>query len=157
MAIYMAERIILDLREMQPVAWLDWQVVDGGVWGSIHVNQTRETFTFTRRFYMHRNFSNFITPGAVFIDIGNNAMVAAVNSSGKSLIIIALNAAPSREEEYTFDLSSFTRIGTLASVYRTSKTEDLAKQTDISISGKRFHTTLPAYSITTFVVPINGG
>lgn len=155
-AIYMANRIIMDLREMQPVAWLDWQVVDGGVWGSIHVEQEKETFTYTKRFYMHRNFSNFITPASVFIDIDHDKMVAAIDEDRKSLVIVALNDSSNKEEEFTFDLSNFQAIGAAAAMYRTSKTENLKKQTDVAIWGKRFHLKIPPYSITTFSIPIGG-
>lgn len=76
------------------VARWDWQVVDGGVRGSIHVNQLQETFSFTTRFYMHRNFNNFIEPESVFIDIGNDSMVTAIRESNNALVIVALNPNP---------------------------------------------------------------
>jgi O-glycosyl hydrolase len=154
-AIYMADKIITDLREMQPVAWLDWQVVDGGVWGSFHVNQANETFTFTKRFYMHQNFSRFIRPGAVFVDIDQENMVAALNAAGNRLTVVALNDSATGAIDCTFDLASFTGVGISVAAYRTSVTEDLSPLPDIPISGKRFRDSIPAYSITTYVIPVS--
>jgi O-glycosyl hydrolase len=45
-------------------------------------------------------------------------------------------------------------VGTSVQVYRTSATEDLAKLAPVSLQGWSFSATLPAYSVTTFVVPL---
>ncbi len=153
-AIFMADRIITDLKEMQPVAWLDWQVVDGGVWGSFHLNQSSETFTFTKRFHMHRNFSRFIRPGAVFVDIGAEPMVGAMSPDGRHLTVVVLNDSTFGSRDYTFDLSSFAAVGRTVAAYRTSVTEDFTSLPEIPISGRRFRDSIPAYSITTYVIPV---
>ncbi|MBN2736828.1 MAG: discoidin domain-containing protein [Spirochaetales bacterium] len=155
-AIYMAKRIITDLREMQPVAWLDWQIVDGGVWGSIHVNQSTQSFTFTKRFYMHRNFSQFIRPGARFIDINHSNMIAAISQKQDYLTIVVLNEKSSSSENYTIDLSAFSTTTNSVSVHRTSKNENLFQLANLPISGKRFTASVPAYSISTYQIAIDG-
>ena len=68
----MAGRIITDLRDLQPEAWLDWQVGDPSRnWASFALNDGQQTLTPLKRFYMHAGFSRYIRPGATFVDVNN--------------------------------------------------------------------------------------
>ena len=84
-----------NLRQMQPVAWRDWQVVDTGIWGTIHVDQAAQTFSLAKRFYMHSNFSRFIRPGSVFIDSNNSNLIAALILQKTSLTLVICNTSTS--------------------------------------------------------------
>lgn len=156
-AFFMAGRIIQDLRELRPEAWIEWQVVDPAVnWTSFSVNDAQETWQPLKRFYAQAGFSRYLRPGAVFVDIDDADMVAAESGDGARLTVVARNGEASGSRSYTFDLTSLPSVGASVEVHRTSATEDLVELSAIPITGYSFTATLPAQSITTFVVPISG-
>ena len=152
-AIFMAGRIIQDLRELEPQAWIEWQVVDpGATWTSFTVNDAQETWQPVKRFYGQAAFSRFIRPGAVFVDINDTNMVAALASDKSSVTIVVRNGDTSGSKSFTFDLTSLPSVGAKADVYRTSSNEDLAHLATVPVQNWSFTATVPAYSITTYVV-----
>jgi O-glycosyl hydrolase len=154
-AIFMAGRIIQDLRELEPQAWIEWQVVDPGVnWTSFTVDDSKETWTPVKRFYAQAGFSRYIRPGATFVDINNADMVAALASDGTSVTIVVRNGDSATSKTFTFDLTSLPSIGTAVDVYRTSASEDLVKLTAVPAQDWSFTATTPAYSVTTYVIPV---
>jgi O-glycosyl hydrolase len=153
-AIFMAGRIIQDLRELEPEAWIEWQVVDpANAWTSFTVNDSKETWTPLKRFYMQAGFTRYIRPGATFIDIGNSDMVAALAKDGTSLTIVVRNG-DTASKGFTFDLTSLPSIGTSIEAYRTSATEDLVHLPAVAVQDWSFTATAPASSVTTFVVSL---
>ncbi|HSU40032.1 MAG TPA: glycoside hydrolase, partial [Polyangiaceae bacterium] len=154
-ALFMAGRIISDLRDLQPEAWVDWQVGDPSTnWASISLSDAKQTFTPLKRFYMHAGFSRYIRPGATFVDIDNSDMVAAVSADGHSLAIVARNGDTSASKAFTFDLTTLPGVGSEVEIHRTSRSENLASVAAQPIQGFSFVVTVPAFSVTTFVVPL---
>lgn len=154
-AIFMAGRIIQDLRELQPEAWLDWQVADPSrSWASLWLDDDKQTFMPLKRFYMHAGFSRYIRPGAVFVDIDHRDMVAALSADSRSVTIVVRNGDTTASKGFTFDLTALPSVGTTVQAYRTSRTENLAELEPIGIQGFSFMATVPAFSVTTFVVPM---
>lgn len=154
-AIFMAGRIIQDLRELQPEAWIEWQVVDPGAnWTSFTVNDAQQTWTPVKRFYVQAGFSRYIRPGARFVDIGNADMVAALAADGRSLTIVARNSDANASKTFTFDLTSLPSVGSSVEVYRSSATENLAHLPSAAIKDWSYTATVPPYSVTTFVVAL---
>ena len=151
----MAGRIISDLRDLQPQAWVDWQVGDPSTnWASFTLNDTQQTFGYLKRFYMHSGFSRYIRPGSTFVDINETDMVAAVSADGKSLTIVVRNGSTTASAGFTFDLTALASVGTATTATRTSRTENLVSLTALPIQGWSFVATVAPYSITTFVVPM---
>jgi O-glycosyl hydrolase len=156
-AIFMAGRIIQDLRELQPEAWIEWQVVDpGATWTSFTVNDAQETWTPVKRFYAQAGFSRYIRPGATFVDINNADMVAALAGDGSALILVVRNGDSAASKSFTFDLTSLPTLGASIDVYRTSTSEDLVNLTAVAVQDWNFTATAPAYSVTTYVIPLGG-
>jgi len=154
-ALFMAGRIIQDLRELQPEAWIDWQTVDVSTnWTSFSINDAQQKGTPVKRFYMHAAFSRYIRPGAVFVDIDNSNMVAALSGDGSSLVIVVRNGDASKTAAFTFDLTTLPSVGTNVEVYRTSSTEDLVHLSPITVQNFSFTASSAAYSVTTYVVPL---
>lgn len=152
-ALFMAGRIIVDLREMQPTAWVDWQVQDPAAsWSSFVYDDAKQSFSPRKRFYMHAGFSRYIQPGATFVEIDNADMVAAVSADEQSVTIVARNGDGSKARTFTFDLTSLRVQPTEVAVLRTSKDENLAELPAIATADWSFTATLPAYSVTTFVL-----
>ena len=156
-AIFMAGRIITDLRDLQPEAWIDWQTVDTSTpWTSFSVNDAQQTGTPQKRFYMHAGFSRYIRPGATFVEIDNANMVAAVSSDGSILTVVVRNGDSAAAASYTFDLTKLAAVGSSVEVYRTSATENLAHLTPITVQNWSFTASSAAYSVTTYLIALGG-
>jgi O-glycosyl hydrolase len=156
-AIFMAGRIITDLRELEPEAWIDWQTVDTSTpWTSFSVNDAQQTWTPEKRFYMHAGFSRFIRPGATFVAVDNAEMVAAVAADGSVLTVVVRNGDKSATVSYTFDLTALASVGSSVEVYRTSTSENLAHLSPIQIDDWSFTASSAPYSVTTYVIALSG-
>ncbi|WP_437925238.1 glycoside hydrolase [Sorangium sp. So ce291] len=154
-ALFMAERIIRDLRELKAEAWVDWQSGDPSrSWASFTLNDGEQSYTPIKRFYMHAGFSRYIRPGATFVQVDSEDMVAAVSADGGSLTLVVRNGDRDASRGYTFDLTRLPTVGLAAEAHRTSRTEDLARLPDTAIEDYRMVVTVPAFSITTFVIPM---
>ena len=152
-ALFMAGRIITDLRDMQAEAWVDWQIGDPSRnWASFALNDTRQTFTYLKRFYMQSGFSRYIRPGATFVDVNNADMVAAVSADGHTLAIVVRNSDTAASKGFTFDLTALPSAGAIADAHRTSRSENLVALTAAPIQDWSFVATVTPGSITTFVV-----
>jgi hypothetical protein len=103
---------------------------------------------------MHAGFSRYIRPGAVFVDVNNADMVAAVSPDGKTLAIVVRNGDTSASKGFTFDLTALPTVGASADAHRTSRSENLTSLAAVAIQNWSFVATVPAFSITTFVVPM---
>jgi len=152
-ALFMAGRIITDLKDLQPEAWIDWQVADPARnWASFAVNNSQQSFTLLKRFYMHAGFSRYIRPGATFIKVDTADIVAAVAGDGSQVTVVVRNAETA-SKSFTFDLTALANVGAAVDVHRTSSSENLAPLSAIPIAGYGFTATMPANSVTTLVIP----
>ena len=155
-AIFMAGRIIQDLRELQPEAWIEWQVVDPAAnWTSFTVNDSQQSWTPVKKFYMQAGFTRYIRPGATFVDINNADMVAATSADGATITIVVRNGDTAASKGFTFDLTSLPSVGASIEAYRTSASEDLVHLPAVAAQNGSFTATVPAYSVTTYVVPLS--
>jgi len=151
-AMFMAGRIITDLKDLQPEAWIDWQVADPARnWASFAVNNSAQSFTLLKRFYMHSGFSRYIRPGATFIRIDTADIVAAESADGSQVTIVVRND-DAAAKSFTFDLTAIASVGAAVDVHRTSATENLAQLAAIPIVGYAFTAAMPAHSVTTLVI-----
>ena len=154
-ALFMAGRIITDLRDLQAEAWVDWQVGDPSrYWASFVLDDARQRFTYLKRFYMQAGFSRYIRPGATFVDVNSPDMVAAVSADGTTLALVVRNGDTAASKGFTFDLTALPSVGAAAEVHRTSRTENLVSLAAVPIEGWRFVATVTPGSITTFVVSL---
>lgn len=154
-ALFMAGRIIQDLRELKPAAWLDWQSGDPSrSWASFTLNDAQQSYAPLKRFYMHAGFSRYIRPGATFVEVDHPDMVAAVSPDERQLTVVIRNGAATGSRGFTFDLTALPTVGASGHLYRTSRTEDLREQPAVSIEGYRVVLEVPAYSVSTFVIPM---
>ena len=150
-ALWMANVIIQDLRDMHAEAWVDWQIGDPAEnWRSLALNHSKQTFTPNARYYMHAAFSRYIRPGSRIIDSDNGNTLAALTPDG-ALVLIVRNSGSS-DVKYGFDLGEFVKIGTSAKVVRFELPGSLTKQSDIAVSGKALSMTAKANTITTMVI-----
>ena len=150
-ALWMANVIIQDLRDMHAEAWIDWQIGDPAEnWRSLALNHSKQTFTPNARYYMHAAFSRYIRPGSRIIDSDNGNTLAALRPDG-ALVLVVRNSGSS-DVRYSFDLGEFVKIGTSAKVVRFELPGSLKAQDDIALSGKALSMTAKANTITTMVI-----
>ena len=154
-AIFMAGRIMTDLRDMQPNAWVDWQFGDPSQnWATVTLNDTQQTWTPLKRFYVQAGFSRFIRPGAIMLALSGPDMVGALAPDGQSIAVVIRNGGTSTES-FTFDLTPLATVGAQVAAYRTSSSEDLATLAAIPVDKWSFTVTVPASAVTTLVIPLN--
>jgi O-glycosyl hydrolase len=152
---WMSHVIIQDLRVMKANAWLDWQVGDPvGDWMTIELNHAKQSFKYTKRYYMHAAFSRFIRPGSLIINSSDTNSVAALVPGTGNLVVVLRNNA-NTENKYIIDLSKFKTLGTNAHIYRFTLPGSLNKLTDIVVSNKQVSFSAPGQSITTCLIPIS--
>jgi glucuronoarabinoxylan endo-1,4-beta-xylanase len=131
------------------------------VWWYIrrYYSPLKEDGTISKRGYMMAHFSKFVRPGAVRISATKtpetDVYVSAYKSAaGDSLIVVAVNKKTSAVSQ-VFNISSGTA-PTIVENWRTTGTQNMAKQQDIDVTSGSFTASLPAQSVTTFVGAIGG-
>lgn len=153
-ALWMADVIIKDLRDMKAQAWIDWQICDPvSTWQTITANHSTQRFSYPVRYYMQAAFSRFIRPGSQIISSNNENTIAAQVPERGILVIVTRNGTTSNVN-YTFDVSKFTNIGTSAKTYLFSLPGSLTMKPDVQLtSSKQLTVTIPSQSIMTCVIP----
>ncbi|MEV5610024.1 RICIN domain-containing protein [Streptomyces sp. NPDC052225] len=170
----LAQHIVDDLRELEPTAWVFWQPVEdydnmkpggesakGGNWGEIQVSfsagadDTLETCPVhtNTKFDTARNFTHYIRPGDRLVKVGDTNSAAAVTRSGQGATVVHVNStADSRT--VTLDLSKFGSVRADATVTPvvTSPDGKLAARAPLAVTGRSVVCTVPAQSVTTFVI-----
>lgn len=171
----LAQRIILDVNGMQPSAWVLWDIVDfhkdssfqapdgsypeanaslnpaSSLWGMAMADHDTKTLHLANKYYFFGQFTKYINPGDTII-ASSDSTLAAYNKETGDIKIVALNAS-GNSANYTFDLSAFANPGNVASVTRTNNSnEKWAEIETLSFDNKQLSYTLPAQSLTTFVI-----
>lgn len=151
-ALWMADVIIKDLRDLKAEAWIDWQLADPGeTWRTIATDHSKQTFTYSSRFYMHSAFSRFIRPGSRIIDSDNENTVAALRPDS-TLIIIVRNGSTT-DTKYSFDLNAFEQIDNTVKIYRFELPGSLNSEPAIQVTkSNTFSLTAKAQTITTCII-----
>lgn len=157
-ALALSHEILDDEQHLHPVSWVAWQAVNEGgdsnpfnVWGLAY-RDSHNNISYPTRYYAMGNYSKFVRPGYQMISNNDANTFTAYNASLHSLVIVATNSATTSTTA-TYNLSNFTGVGTTATPYQTSASENLQQLSGIGIVNKAFSSTLPAQSITTFVIP----
>ena len=158
-SLQLAHGINMDLKYMQPNAWVYWQVVEEEIndsnWGMIHADYYKDTedYALTKLYYSFANYTKFIRPGYQFIGAGrgNNNVVGAYDEDTGRVVFVVMNDANS-PVNYQYDLSQFASTASSVQVYRTSPTQNLEQLENIEITEGGFTNEAPAQSVTTFVL-----
>ena len=151
----LAQILMNDIRYIRPEAWVDWQYVEEGndQWCLLEGNFADQTYQRVKNYYVRQQISRYIPVGSRFLSVPNEQMLAALNPTGDSLIIVALN--PNAFSAcHKIDLSLFNKVGGRITATRTSDTELNAAVSDFKLHGTVLSVSLPSYSITTLVCPV---
>ena len=164
-ALYWAERIHLFLTVAQVNAYHYWWLID--VVGPGNEGLLDNNASITKRFFVFGQFSRFIRPGYVRVNVTGNtggALISAYKDpmSG-NFVIVAINntQAPILESFTVPDFSNtnvtpsgFLRFAMYSPVsvapWETSNSFSLASQAAVPIKNSSFSYTLPAMSVVTF-------
>ncbi|WP_198680373.1 glycoside hydrolase [Lentzea terrae] len=164
-----ATRMLEDIRELEPSAWVLWQPVEDSIpqqaagknWGSIHIpfnctaQDTLETCPIktNSKFGTIRNFTHFVRPGDRFVKTDDPSSVAAVKRFGPGASVVHVNNGTATRA-VTLDLSRFRSVSANARVTPVVTSADgaLVRGTPVRVAGKSATLTVPGKSVTTFLV-----
>ncbi|MBC9725438.1 glycoside hydrolase [Streptomyces sp. TRM68367] len=164
-----ASRIVDDMRELEPSAWVLWQPIEDSIpqaeagknWGSIHIpfnctaKDTPQTCPIrtNTKFNTIRNFTHHIRPGDHFVKVDDRSTVAAVRGSGRGATVVHVNNGTT-PRAVTLDLSRFRHIvpGARVTPVVTSTDGALVRGTPVKVSNASATLTVPAKSVTSFLV-----
>ena len=152
----LAQKLIDDVRYIQPIAWIDWQYVEewNDQWCTVKGSFSGQTFERVKNYYVRQHCSRFIRTGYDIVESLNANSLAAVNQARDSLVIVIVNEGS--EITHNIDLSCFYDFPQKSkiSVYRTTDVNSCSKISSFKLLGSRFVITLPEKSIITAVLPV---
>jgi len=146
------QKMFDDLKIMQPVAWLDWQIMEesGSEWCVMRGNFKTHEFTLVKNFYVRMQITRFFKRGYILMACDAKNILAATSSSGKECVVAVLNNSAT-EQSQRFHLIGFPSFRHI-SVWRTSDTEDCKRLSSPVVDNNSIICVAPAYSLTTFVI-----
>ncbi len=175
-ALWLAQRITTDVNDLNASAWIMWQVIDnhiskdgyngnkdsgmpntnGGFWGVAVADHDKDEIILTKKYYAFGQYSRYIRPGMTMLK-SSGSTVTAYDPEKQQLVIVAYNTGGSAKD-MSFDLSGFGSVGASAQIIRTSATENWANAGTAKTSGTFLNVSLPANSISTFILDgVSGG
>lgn len=117
-----------------------------------------DTGKISKRGYAMAQFSKWVRPGDVRIDCtvspANNILCSAYKNDNHQVTVVAINSGSS-EVSQQFKLGSGESI-TNVDRYRTSANENIALTENLEYEGSGFWAQLPASSVSTFVIDLEG-
>jgi O-glycosyl hydrolase len=156
-ALALSHEILDDEQHLHPASWVAWQAVNeagdtpDSMWGLAY-RDSNNNISYPSRYYAMGNYSKFVREGYMMIGNNDANTFSAYNASSHTLVLVTTNSSTS-SNTVTYNLSHFTSVGSSATPYQTSATENLQQLSAVSISNGSFSSSLPAQSITTFVIP----
>ncbi|MBP2479587.1 O-glycosyl hydrolase [Crossiella equi] len=170
-----AERVVDDLRELEPRTWQLWQAVEdynnmkpggespqGANWGVVQIPfdcgpaDTLATCAprINTKFHTLRNFTHHIRPGDRLIGVDTRTDVAAVRGPRSELNAVVHVNKTAEAQQVTLDLSRFTAVSPHASVRPVVTDEHgaLVEGSPMRVRDRKATLTVPARSVTTFTV-----
>ena len=156
-ALSLSNEILDDEHNLHPSSWVAWQAVNeagdtpDSVWGLAY-RDSSNNISYPTRYYAMGNYSKFVREGYKVIGNSDANTLTAYNASTHSLVLVTTNSSTS-STNVSYNLSGFSSVGSSATPYQTSATENLQQLSAATISNKAFSSLLPAQSITTFVIP----
>jgi glucuronoarabinoxylan endo-1,4-beta-xylanase len=130
-------------------AWLWWWYK---AQGSTNEGLLLSSGTDTKRHYTFGNFTKFIRPGYVRVDVGGsvpaNVLMTAYKGTDSTVVIVAINKG-SAEAKFSIAIAGGTPASCTPNV--TSKDADLKAGTAVTVTDGSFSASLGGTSVTTFV------
>jgi|GEM_PF-951093 len=151
--LFMAERIITDLRIANVNAWVDWQAVSKTFdWGFYRLTQNGTTLTKGKSYYVRKHFSKHIKQGYQIIYTSDDKTVAAISPDNRKLVIVHVNRT-NAQKTLDFDLSQFCYEGDPVTVIRTNAHSNYNQYTKTGANGS-LNYNAPANCVSTLVIDV---
>jgi O-glycosyl hydrolase len=104
-ALAFAEHVVMDLKRLEPAAWVFWQAVEdlsargqeaGSNWGLVKADlrapaNGRHAIHVTRKYWAMAQFSRFIRPGDRLVPVDDLDTVGALSADGRRLVLVHVN------------------------------------------------------------------
>ena len=148
-ALFMANAVRLDLRDLGAEAWVLWQPD----WNIIQFDPDGGQPQLKKQYYALAQYTRFIRPGFLIISAGDaDNTLAAYSPALKRLVLVSTNLEIIKLND--LDLGAFGNLPTSVIVYRTTANEqiNLRKGTIRLSTTSHIVDPLPARSVTTYVV-----
>jgi O-glycosyl hydrolase len=102
----MAEHIVLDLKRLEPAAWVFWQAVEdlstrdgakGSNWGLVKADlrappAAAHAIRVTRKYWAMAQFSRYIRPGDRLVAVDDLDTAGALSADGRRMVLVHVNA-----------------------------------------------------------------
>jgi O-glycosyl hydrolase len=134
-------------------AWHWWWLINKGTDGEGLLQKGGDTTNPPKRLYTLGNYSKFIRPGYVRVDVAgqvpDGVLVSAYTNPGATVVVVAINPGTAPVTLPVF--FSGAKAPTHVTPYVTSATDNLAAKATIPVTCSAFSATLDAQTVTTFV------
>jgi len=152
----LAALITRDLDTLRPNAWVLWQALEDAALppriGLLRMPMDgTASYSVTKQYTGMAQYSRFIRPGARFLGIDSDKVIAAHDPASSRLVLVVYNAGAS-PIPYTYDLQGFDLAQASIRVYRSSGSESLALLKPPALDGNKLHHVADGLSITTYVL-----
>jgi hypothetical protein len=125
-------------------------------WCTIRGSFSQQTYSKVKNFYVRQQCSRFIKSGYSIVASLNDQSLAAMNEARDTVVLVLLNEGSLAY--HRIDLTHFAGLPDASAIkaYRTSSTESLKSVQDFTLDESSLMVKLPAQSITTLVLPVEG-
>lgn len=147
----LAQRLIDDMKIMQPTAWLDWQIMEewNNTWCLIRGSFENETFKTIPNFYVRMQVTRFIKQGYTIVDIDDKYSIAALSADGDELVVVTVNVSE-HDRDLTYEIDGAQEMNKVE-VFRTSKEERCSAVESQAVCGNSYVYSSKAKSIQTLI------
>ena len=175
--LWFAKKIIQDLTNLSPQAWIMWQVIgsytgsepfdgnhDGpqvdmtkGFWGVATCDFDKKEILLSRKYYCFGQFTRYIRPGMTILPVDKRT-VAAYNEADDRLTVVAVNDSKKRKA-LSLDISEFfseSKIEAIRTSGASENGESWKKLDPVKAINGSLLTELAPYSVTTFIIGTKG-
>ncbi|XP_035702640.1 endo-beta-1,6-galactanase isoform X1 [Folsomia candida] len=157
--IALAERVVYDIRNMNPEAWVYWQVMEDQqpwAWGLLDIPYTDpsiDAIRYNSGYHSFKQFTKYIKKGYKIVHVSDSNSIAAYDESSNILVIVTVNIQGIvRAVNYDLRLVASSSTPTVTAT-RTSATEENADLGEVPLNGEfEVIYNAPPTSITTFLV-----
>ncbi len=152
-----AQRMFDDIRGMLPAAWIDWQYVEenNDQWCTVKGSFSNQTCERVKNYYVRQQVTSHIKQGYRFVTSLSPQSLAAVNAACDTLVLVTLNTGAS-SATHTVKISGCMLDGTITCYQTTAAKNHQKTTTGFTVKGDVLTLSLPATSITTYIIPIKG-
>lgn len=151
----LAQKLIDDMRYIQPEAWIDWQYMEenNDQWCTIKGSFSEQTYAKVKNYYVRQQCSRFIKEGYNIVTSTDKRTLAAVNEAQDTLIVVILNEGSDIIHKIELSFFSLPESKSRIKAYRTSENENLTRIRDFELQDFLLTIAVPTQSITTLLIP----